>query len=148
MPLSVDVQEGGNPAADVLVCVDPARVGEIWPHVRLLLQTAFERHPVDDTIDAIEADVRSGASLLWIIWGAGGLLAAGTTKIMQTPTRKVLRIECWAGREMRRWIGLIRGLEDYGRKEGCAVCHIEGREGWGKMLTDYHQPWIVLEKAL
>src|SRR5258708_19364 len=79
-----------SPSVDVLVCVDPAQVSAIWPQAKLLLTTAYLHHPVDDTIEAIEADVRSGASLLWIVWGRG-IIAAATTKIMQTPTHKVLR---------------------------------------------------------
>lgn len=137
-----------SPSADVLVCVDPAQVGTIWPHAKLLLTMAYLHHPVDDTIEAIEADVFSGASLLWIVWGPNGIIAAATTKIMQTPTRKVLRVECAAGSEMHRWLNFIKELERYGRQEGCAVCRVEGREGWSKMLTDYRQPWIVLEKVL
>jgi hypothetical protein len=111
-----------------------------------MLARAF-RKPADDTLAAIEADVRAGHSLLWIVWGSE-LIAAATTKIMQAPARKVLRIECCAGREMPRWIGFIQALEDYGRREGCDVCRVEGRAGWRALLTDYRQPWIVLEKAL
>jgi len=132
----------------VLVCVDPTQVEKIWPHARLLLQSAFVGRQHDDTIEAIEADVMSGASLLWIIWDGTGLLAAATTKVMSSPTRKVLRVECAAGREMHRWLHLLRGIEDYGREQGCAVCRIEGREGWKSWLPDYRQPHIVLEKAL
>lgn len=132
----------------MLVCVDPKQASAVWPHARLLLATAFHGRPADDTIAAIEADVRAGRSLLWIVWGGGAIIAAATTKIIQTPTRKVLRVECCAGREMPRWIGFIRELEDYGKREGCAVCRVEGRQGWKAMLTDYRQPWIVLEKVL
>jgi hypothetical protein len=136
-------RQSNNP---VLVCVDPARVDAIWPHVRPLLSRAFRKR-ADDTLAAIEADVRAGDSLLWIVWG-DALLAALTTRIMRTPTRKVLRIECCAGRAIARWIALIAELEDYGRREGCDVCRIEGRKGWRAMLRNYREPWIVLEKVL
>src|SRR6185312_3525843 len=85
-----------SPSAE-LVCVDPGRVAEIWPHVRPLLARAYLR-PADDTLAAIEADVRAGESRLWIVW-CGEILAAATTKIMRTPMRKVLRVECCAGRD-------------------------------------------------
>jgi len=114
--------------------------------VQPLLARAF-RDGADDTLAAIEQDVRAGRSLLWIVW-RDALLAALTTKIMRTPTRKVLRIECCAGREIGCWIALIRQLEDYGRREGCDVCRIEGRKGWRAMLKDYREPWIVLQKVL
>jgi len=129
-----------------LVCVDPTQLDAIWPHVEPLLARAF-RKPCDDTLAAIEKDVRAGRSLLWIVW-RDALLAALTTKIMRTPTRKVLRIECCAGREIACWIALIGELEDYGRREGCDVCRIEGRKGWRAMLKDYREPWIVLERGL
>jgi len=105
------------------------------------------RKPADDTLAAIEADVRAGASRLWIVW-RDAIIAAATTKIMRTPTRKVLRVECCAGRDVADWIGFIRALEDHGRREGCDVCRVEGRKGWRAMLKDYREPWIVLEKVL
>jgi len=129
-----------------LLCVDPARVAEIWPHVEPLLAQAY-REGADDTLAAIEADVPAGESLLWVVWD-DAITAAATTKIMRTPTRKVLRVECCAGRDVARWIGFIRALEDYGRRQGCEVCRVEGRKGWRAMLTDYREPWIVLEKVL
>lgn len=134
---------------DAVVRVDAAQVAQIWPQARPLIARAYHgrgRH--DDDLAAIEADVLAGASVLWIVCGEAGLIAAGTTKIMQTPLRKVLRIECWAGRDMPRWLGGIRAIEDYGRAHGCAVCRIEGRKGWKAMLPDYREPYVVLEKDL
>jgi len=129
-----------------LLCVDPSRVDEVWPQVEPLLARAYRRF-ADDTLAAIEADVRAGESLLWIVW-RDAIVAAATTKVMLTPTRKVLRVECCAGRGVTDWIGFIRALEEYGRREGCAVCRVEGRRGWRALLKDYREPWIVLEKVL
>jgi hypothetical protein len=131
-----------------LVCVDPAHVDQIWPHVHLLLQGAYLGRQRDDTIEAIGNDVKAGHSLLWIVWDGTGILAAATTKVMQMVTRKVLRVECCAGKEVHRWIAVLREIETYGKREGCEVCRIEGREGWKKLLPDYREPYIVLEKVL
>src|SRR5947208_1740654 len=81
-----------------LLGVDPADVDAVWPHVQSLLARAYLK-PADDTLAAIEADVRAGESVLWIVW-RGEIIAAATTKIMRTPTRKVLRVECCAGRDV------------------------------------------------
>ena len=48
-----------------LVCVDPERVHEIWPHVRHLLKAACRRTELNAFAD-IEADILSGGSLLWL----------------------------------------------------------------------------------
>lgn len=133
---------------DVLVCVDPAQVDAIWPHVKAFIDSAFMSGRGDDTPETIKADLDTGCSLLWVVWDGSGLIAAATTKIMDYPNKKACRVTCCAGRELPRWISFMTDLEKYAREEGCAVMRIEGREGWKAMLPDYRQPFVVLERAL
>lgn len=129
-----------------LVCVPPDQVDAIWPHVAPFIERPFAKRG-DDTPESIKSDIDAGDALLWVIWD-GSLLAAGVTRIVPTRRRKVLRVVCWSGNDIALWIHLIKELEAYGKREGCDVCRIEGREGWKKMLSEYRQPYIVLEKAL
>lgn len=133
---------------DALVCVNPGQIDQIWPHVRAFIDTAFQRGRGDENPDVIEAEVRAGRSLLWVVWDGAGLLAAATTRIIEAPMRKYCLITSCGGRELPRWLAFIADLENYARGEGCAALRIEGREGWAKMFPDYRQPYIVLERSL
>jgi hypothetical protein len=50
--------------------------------------------------------------------------------------------------DMRRWIGLLDGIEDFARAEGCEATRIIGRKGWARVLASYQTKRIVLEKDL
>jgi hypothetical protein len=50
--------------------------------------------------------------------------------------------------DMRRWIRLLEGIEDFARAEGCEATRIIGRQGWARVLPSYQTKRIVLEKDL
>jgi hypothetical protein len=52
------------------------------------------------------------------------------------------------GSDMRRWIRLLDGIEDFARAEGCNATRIVGRQGWARVLPSYQTKRIVLEKEL
>ena len=133
---------------DVLVCVNPAQVDLMWPHVKHFIHAAVWTGIGDDTEESIKVDLDSGNALLWIVWDGKGLLAAAVTSIYDTPARKVCMIRACAGREIRRWQGFIKDLEEYARSRNCKLMRIHGRPGWKAVLDCYREPWIALEKEL
>jgi hypothetical protein len=48
-----------------LICIDPARVHEFWPHVSPLIAAAMERGGITDVADVAQA-VFAGRALVWI----------------------------------------------------------------------------------
>jgi hypothetical protein len=50
--------------------------------------------------------------------------------------------------DMRRWLRLLEGIEDFARAEGCNATRIIGRQGWARVLTSYQTKRLVLEKDL
>ncbi len=136
-------------AADaVLLCVDPAKIDEIWPHVSSLLAKAFENTRADSTLESIEATLRRGLTLLWIVWASEQIVAAATTELWVTPARKACVITCCAGAELETWKGFMADFERYARDEGCDVIRIFGRPDWKCIFLDFYEPWLTLEKAL
>ena len=133
-----------------LICVDPARMDEVWPHVEKYFRQAYDKGIGDGNVDALKADVDAGRQRVWIIWDYEGdrLMAGIATKLIQTPTKKLCIITACGGEHMTRWIGLKVGLEDYARREGCDAIRLEGRRGWQSVFADYYQPWICLQKDL
>lgn len=133
-------------SAPQLICVDPDRVAEFWPHVMPLLKAAVTRTDLS-RFDEIECDVLAGRSLLWLAW-SGQIEAAATTILTNTDANKVCVLTACGGNHMRRWLALLETIEAYARVEGCGRMRIFGRNGWQRVLETYHTTNIVLEKDL
>jgi hypothetical protein len=134
-----------------LVCVDPTRVHEIWPHVAPLLRQAILRTGLSAFAD-IERDILAGRALLWLaVGGEVGRLAieaVASTSLQQTDAGKVCVITACAGANMARWLPLISSIEVYAREEGCTRVRIFGRKGWLRALEGFRAKHVILDKEL
>ena len=157
MRRSDDSRFRGDMACE-LVCVDPARVREFWPHVAPLIRRAMERGDIG-AFKPVEDNVLGGHALLWLAWdprsppsrgpGAGGAIAAAAvTELQQSEWKKVCIIVACGGADLWDWIKLIISIETYARAEGCAAMRIMGRKGWTRVLPDYRPRAVILEKEL
>lgn len=133
-----------------LVCVDPERIEEIWPHVETLIARSVMTGLGDDTLEDIQSDLLCGDALLWIVWEKppGRLLAAATTKLFTTSRGKICVITSCAGRDLDKWKQFIRQIEQYAIDEGCGLFRMYGRPGWKRVFEDYSEPYVTIEKAL
>jgi hypothetical protein len=130
-----------------LVCVDPERVHEIWPHVAPLLKAACIRTGLNAFAD-IEADILVGRSLLWIAWNGRAVEAAAATVLINSEIGKVCIITACGGNEMPRWLPLITEIENYAKHEGCTRVRIYGRKGWLHVLDGFEEKHIIMDKEL
>lgn len=128
-----------------LVCVDPRRVSEVWPHVSLLLRGACRRTRLNAFAD-IEADILAGRSLLWVAWNGRTIESAAATIQIDSESGKVCIITVCGGNGMKRWLPLIGQIENYARREGCARVRIYGRKGWLRVLDGYQQKYVIMDK--
>jgi hypothetical protein len=129
-----------------LICVDPSRIDEMWPHVRDLIRAAVERTGLSSFAD-LESDVLTGMQLCWIAWGGQEIMAAATTHLVK-PYNKVCVVTACSGYDRERWLPLFERIEQYAKDEGCATMRIFGRKGWERVLDGYRAEHVVLEKAL
>jgi hypothetical protein len=134
------------PSAE-LVCVDPKRVSEVWPHVSSLLKGACRRTRLN-AFEDIEADILAGRSLLWMAWSGGAIESAAATILINSELGKVCIITVCGGSDMKRWLPLIGQIESYARREGCARVRIYGRKGWLRVLDRYEQQYVIMDKEL
>jgi hypothetical protein len=137
----------GHSSLAELVCVDPQRVHEIWPHVSRLLKMACRRTELSAFAD-IEADILAGRSLLWIAWNGRTVEAAAATILINSGIGKVCIITVCGGADMKRWLPLIDQIEIYARAEGCKRIRIFGRKGWLRVLEGYKEKHIIMDKEL
>jgi len=133
--------------AVALLCIDPAQVESIWPHVAHLIRRAMARGRMGRFAD-VEADVRGANAYLWLAVEDGAVLAAAVTKVTQEDGGRLCTIVACGGRDWKKFGRLIAGLEAYARAEGCAAIEICGRPGWRRRLPDYRLAKVVIRKRL
>lgn len=134
------------------LCVDPARVEEIWPHVEEFITSALWRSPDGDKPTDALSELTSGRLLLWVVWAEDAselqLLAAATTRLIDIATGRICVITACGGRKLERWKQFIADIEKYARDEGCVELRLMGRKGWARMLPDFREPFALLIKDL
>jgi hypothetical protein len=129
-----------------LVCVDPARVGELWPHVAAYIRRAMQRGQGD--FAGTERDVLAGRALLWLAHVEHHVLAAAVTQIAEDHAGKLCNLVACGGHDWDRFGHLIGGIEKYARDEGCQAVEITGRKGWSRRLRDFSVKHVTLRKEL
>lgn len=129
-----------------LVCVDPRRITELWPHAAPLIKRAIERTGLSDFTD-VEREILLGHQLLWLAW-SGAIEAAATTKLVKIGQHRVCILVACGGEKRDRWLPLFEQIENYARKEKCHCVRIFGRAGWKRVLTGYQVEHVVLQKVL
>lgn len=132
------------------LCVDPARIEEIWPHVSAFIEEAFWHERGDDSAEIVLADLQAERALLWIVWDDDDkqIIAAATTKLLHVRGGLVCLITSCCGNDLHRWQQCILEIEIYAKAEGCSRVRIDGRLGWRRYFPDYRERWVVLEKTL
>lgn len=128
-----------------LIAVPPDRAGEFWPLAEGWVGAAVRRCG-DWTLDLVRDGVLDGRYALWLAVEGEKAFGATVTRIT-APPRTCEVIAC-GGDYHGQIPRLLTAIEDFARRDGCERIRISGRRGWARMLRDYRQPFITLEKAL
>jgi hypothetical protein len=129
-------------SAPNLICVDPEKIFDFWPHAREMIKAAIDTDPLGD-FPNVENQVLNGDQLLWLAW-SGKIEAAATTRIF----RGVCEVVAVGGHYRERWQPLLEKIEQYAKDEGAKSMRIYGRVGWQRVLKDYRVKQVIMEKAL
>jgi hypothetical protein len=130
-----------------LVCVDPARIREVWPLVKDRARIAIERTELSD-FDQYEADVLAGHHLVWLAWDGQNIAAVATTHKTKIGEKTICTLTACQGYDRDRWLPLFQTIEKYAKDEGCAAMRLFGRKGWERVLDGYKVEHVVMEKVL
>ena len=130
-----------------VLCVDPKKVPEVWPHISELVKRGLSYGSED--YEKTKDKVHSGLWLLWLV--VEGLRIKGI--VITALIGNACEVIAAAGRDFIALIYLLRHLEAYARAEGKERMLITGRRGWQKVLKQYHSigavgDLISLERTL
>lgn len=129
-----------------LYCVPPNQVPRFWPFV---VQMIDDSHSV---VDLPTPDVRTWLmeekGLLWL--AVVGLKVVGCLTTSLEPRRSGLccRLVSAGADALQFCTDHQEEIEAYARAEGCVKIVLEGRQGWGKVLSGYVPKTVSFEKAL
>lgn len=84
---------------------------------------------------------------LWLAMRDEKIEAAGISEITTFPLKKIGEFTV-AGESMTEWLEFLPQIEFWAKNLGCKNMRLIGRKGWKKLLKDYHETNIVLEKEL
>jgi hypothetical protein len=146
MPRS-DEDEDTRPGHCKLICIDPVRVHEFWPHVAPLIAAAMRRGGITDFAE-VEHAIGVGGALVWIAWDGLAIKAAAVTQLSTVHGERFCTIVACGGWHRDEWLPLLVGLERYAKAEHCKAMRIFGRRGWERLLPDYKPARVLLEKEL
>lgn len=122
-------------------------VGELWPHVRRMVCASFEKSDLGRASD-LDTEVISGRALLWIIHDIGEIACALVTRLETTDKGRVCAILAIGGNGSKRWLPLIAGIEKYAITEDCHCVRFIGRKGWKRVLPEYREVGVVMERRI
>lgn len=130
------------------LCVDPARVHEIWPNVSGLIYKAMDKGKLGSFAE-VKKEVLAGNYLLWLAYDGANVKGAVVTALEKTEWDKSCVIVACGGKFIEEWIDLMPVIEKFARDEGCNRILIYGREGWIGMLPPTYRPVrVVIERKL
>jgi hypothetical protein len=129
-------------------CVPPMLIDGAILLVRGMLKRGQEAGgQVYDEVSTI-IDLKSGRLLLWVAYRANQIDAALLTRLVRGPDGLVCCLIAIGGRGLKCWLHFLREVETYARAEGCVKVRLEGRVGWTRILADYVQTGVILERRI
>lgn len=119
----------------------------LWPVVAPMLAPAVERSGEATLCEVAEA-IEAGDAQLWIAHDAERVGMAMVTRLNRTARGLVCEIWQLGGANRGEWLGLLPQLEAAAKERGCVAVEIIGRRGWARLLPEYRETAVVLEKRL
>lgn len=129
-----------------LLRIQPASVGLMWPRVKHWIKSAMLRGDLN-AYQPVEDAVLNGLAQLWVAYDERPR-AAAVTSMDVTDTRKICILIACGGHDRDDWLPLLNEIEDFARIEKCGAMRIYGRNGWKRVLPDYQQRRVILEKRI
>jgi len=128
-------------------CAEADEIETLWPEAEPHIKNAFRRGGGD--FEETKSAVLNGEALLWFASAGDDVVALAVTQVCIEGDRRICHILALVGlTPAREWMHRLVDLENYARAMDCTAMRLRGRKGWMRMLPDYRQPYVTLEKDL
>lgn len=112
-----------------------------------LLRPAAERNQ-NYCKEGVHIGLKREELQLWAAFDGELMKMAVITEIADFWKRRVCLILLLGGENRDEWLRYLAVIEAWALEKGAEVVRIEGREGWARVLRDYTQISVVLEKDI
>lgn len=116
---------------------------ERWAKARPLVLRALKHAGGTHTAEDVAVEILQGRAQLWC-----GRESVIVTELIAYPRLKACRIWLASGDMAELTKEMLPDVEAWASSEGCGRMEIVGRKGWRRVLSDYHEPSVVLEKEI
>ncbi len=118
-----------------------SQIDDYWEWIEPLLQKVKQS---EWTPDDVKEELKAQRAQLWGIPGSLWI-----TKIEEVGNTKRGVVWIAAGDDLKTGLRYFRGYtEPWLKSQGCKYIQLIGRHGWLRVLPDYREAGIVLEKSL
>ena len=128
--------------------VAPEQVDDAWPAVEYWIEDALKRSGNLYLPEDIREECKRNAMQLWLVAHEHNIKAVVVTCVIEYPRKKICQILICTGEGREHWQEMIALLEGWAKENGCDVMRPIARKGWARLLKDYRQTHVVLEKDL
>ena len=97
----------------------------------------------DWTIDGVKSVLDAGKAQLWC-----GQKSCGVTELLDHQNGRVCNIWLASGELKELTEKMLPDVQAWAASKGCVKIKMSGRKGWQRVLKDFFQPHIILEKRL
>jgi hypothetical protein len=124
----------------------------MWPHIAPHIAAGCDAVTTENTAEFIYTEALADRRSLWCVIDTDNpfpFLAAAAAGQRMTNDGLVVFIDVIGGREKHRWLRhCLEDFEAQAKAAGAIRIEIEGRRGWRRVLPDYRETRVVMEKIL
>lgn len=131
-----------------IFCLDADQVARLWPEYRHHLERYERECGTDYALDLL-SDLKAGRKQLWGLQDdAGDVAGVVLTRVAECPNGPVCEIYAACGNAHGRTNECLEAIELWAKSINCKRIRLQGRNGWLRVLKEYEQSGIILEKSL
>lgn len=120
-------------------------IGLNWTWIELFLH----RVDADWTIEEVRVALETAQAQLWGLIDGDEVTGILVTRIDVVGGRRRGLLWIAAGRPLEAGLEMYRRfVEPWFKQKGCEYSQVVGRKGWARVLKDYEETGIILEKPL
>ena len=129
--------------------IDPRQIHIIWPDAARMLAPAIEQTGGRLSLSSVLSWLTAGHYQLWLVHDDAGPKAVIVTEIRNYPTgMRTLNMILLGGDGLDSWLHLWPNIERWAAEHGCIKAEMTGRSGWARVLKDWRQTMIDMEKDI
>lgn len=132
----------------MIFTAQPETLTELWPHAKPHLER-FSAETLLTSADDMYRDIASGSKQLWMTEADSQVMAVVVTHVYATQRGKVCGVCAACGNSgIEALLSVLAEIEKWARSIDCVAIEVRGRKGWLRVLPEFEQTGIILEKDL